>query len=92
MLQLVKLKTPAGRLHFDPRQEPLLKITTYQQALRDLFTNLLGSVKLSPSGRSEEVKQQKRAYLKQSITRYYFKEQRLVKQKDVFTFPFHSSS
>jgi hypothetical protein len=34
----------------------------------------------------------KLVYLKQSITTYHFKEHRLIKQKDVVTFPFHSSS
>jgi hypothetical protein len=91
MLQLVKWRTPAGRLHFDSQQGLLLNLTTYQQDLRHTFTNLLDSVKPSPSGRSEEVKQSKWTYLKQSITTYHFKEHKLIKQKDV-TFPFHSSS
>jgi len=56
MLQLVKLRTPAGRLNFDSRQELLLNLTTCQQALRHLFSNLLVTVKLSPIGWSEEVK------------------------------------
>ena len=92
MLQLVKWRTPAGRLHFDSRQELLLNLTTYQKALGHQFTNLLDTVKSSPSGRSEEVKQLKRAYLKQSITTYHFKEHRLIKQTDVVTFPFYSYS
>jgi hypothetical protein len=48
MLKLVKWRTPAGRLHFDSRQELLLNLTTYQQAPLHLFTNLLDTIKTFP--------------------------------------------